>query len=568
MTYCIHCDEEHGEAVDFCPKTGRPIADVMQRMVGRTIAGRYKLVKCIGQGGMGTIFEAEHTLIGSKVAVKLLHEAFAEQREPVQRLYREARATGSIGHPNIIKVHDVGETSEGVPFLVMELLEGTSLGDHIEKHGPQPIWFVLEVAEQLLSALHAAHEAGIIHRDLKSDNVFLLRDAEGALKIKILDFGISKFVDPEFENMKLTQTGSVLGTPYDMSPEQASGKKDLDRRIDIYSAGVILYECLLGAIPHSASNYNALLIQIITQDVEPFRRIRPDVPEKLELAVLRALARRRDDRWPTAMEFLEAIVALRRSLPYEVLHGEPLVNREDAPVDRNSNTMDLGDVLLQSKVETPLAFENEGPREARRRSRRRITLGFFGSVALVIAVAVALFFGMSDGETSVPDPGAQGAPLQKGEGKGEVLGDVKAQESATVRIVVERQPAEAEVTVAGRSVPVAGLDVPRGQAKLEVIISAAGFVTQRTALVPDKDVKLVVALEPEAAPAPQIKKAGAAGKGQAKAGAAGKGKAGGAGEKPGGAQGAGGGKEVTPTVVKPQGADKPKGIDTPMDNPF
>jgi serine/threonine protein kinase len=559
MAYCIHCEEEHGDGVDFCPKTGRPITDVMQRMVGRTIAGRYKLARCIGQGGMGTIFEAEHTLIGSKVAVKLLHETFAQQREPVQRLYREARATGAIGHPNIIRVHDVGETSEGVPFLVMELLEGVSLGEHIERFGPQPIWFVLDVAEQMLSALHAAHEAGIIHRDLKSDNVFVLKADEGAVKIKILDFGISKFVDPEQENLKLTQTGSVLGTPYYMSPEQASGKKDLDRRIDIYSAGVILYECLVGAIPHSASNYNALLIQIITQDVKSFRRVRPDVPEKLEATILRALARRRDDRWATAVDFLEALVAVRRSLSYEVLHGAPLVNREDRPVDRDSATMDFGDVLLQSKVETPLAFENEGPREARRRSRRLFALGFVGSVALVIAVAATLLLNMRPGEPAAPverDHAAKADPAEAGGKRGG--GEPAA--GATVKVVVERSPAEAEVTLSGRIVPVDGLEVPRGTAPLEVVVSAAGYAAQRTDLVPDKDVKLVVALEPEAVPKAAVKK-GSGPKGAGKAG-------GGAGKKPDGDTAKGGGKEVAPAGGKAPGSGKPKGLDTPMDNPF
>jgi serine/threonine-protein kinase len=552
MAYCIHCEEEHGEGIDFCPKTGRPVADVMQRLVGRTIAGRYRLVRCIGQGGMGTIFEAEHTLIGSRVAVKLLHETFAEQREPVQRLYREARATGAIGHPNIIKVHDVGETSEGVPFLVMELLEGCSLGDHIERAGPQPIWFVLDVAEQMLSALHAAHEAGVIHRDLKSDNVFLLSGDEGAVKTKLLDFGISKFVDPDQENLKLTQTGSVLGTPYYMSPEQASGKKDLDRRIDIYSAGVILYECLIGAIPHSASNYNALLIQIITQDVRPFRRIRPDVPEKLEAAILKALARRRDDRWPTAVDFLEAIVAVRRELSYEVLHGAPLVHREERPVDRDSATMDFGDVLLQSKSETPLAFESEAPRAAKARSRR-IALGFVASIALVIAVAAAVVVGMQSAEPTAPAGGGGAAIAGPAAGGAE-----KVEPSPTIELFVERRPPEAEVTVGGRPVPVDGLDLPRGEAKLEVVIRAAGYVEQRTEIVPDRDVKLVVALEPVAAPPAPAKAGGTAGK---KAGAAGK-KA--AGQKSGG----GGTGAVAPAGGKPTGTDKPKGLDAPMDNPF
>jgi eukaryotic-like serine/threonine-protein kinase len=406
MAYCVHCDEEHGEGVDFCPKTGRPIIDVVERLLGRTIAGRYKLTRCIGQGGMGTIFEAEHTLIGSKVAVKLLHETFAAQREPVQRLYREARATGAIGHPNIIKVHDVGETSEGVPFLVMELLEGESLGAHIERTGPLPIKFVFDVAEQMLSALNAAHGAGIIHRDLKSDNVFLPRAGSDRPVIKILDFGISKFIDPEAENLKLTQTGSVLGTPYYMSPEQASGKKDLDHRIDLYSAGIILYECLVGAIPHTASNYNALLIQIITQDVKPFRRIRPDVPEALEAAVLRSLSRRREDRWQTAVDFSEAILAIRRSLPFEVLHGAPIVQRESRPADRDSSTVDIGDVLLKSKSETPLAFESRPPPEPPRSRSRRIAAGFVASFVVVLFAAAGVIYSIRGGESAPPPPAA------------------------------------------------------------------------------------------------------------------------------------------------------------------
>jgi serine/threonine-protein kinase len=284
--------------------------------------------------------------------------------------------------------------------------------------------------------------------------------------------------------------------------------------------------------------------------VKSFRSIRPDVPEKLEAAILRALSRRRDDRWPTAMDFMEAIIAMRRSLPYEVLHGEPLVNRDDRPVDRNSNTMDLGDVLLQSKVETPLAFENEGPRGARRRSRRRIALGLWGSIALVVAVAATLFFNMKSGEPSTPDRIVQADPP-----KAEKVGGA----AATVKVVVERRPAQAEVTVAGRVVPVDGLELPRGEAELELVIRADGYVTQRTVLVPDKDVKLTVALEPQPAPKPQVKKPGGP-KGAAKAGDAGK--------KPAGGQTAGGGKEVVPAAAKTPGTDKPKGLDTPMDNPF
>ncbi len=408
MPRCVHCDQEHAEGAHFCPVTGRPFGNVAERMIGRTLGGKYRLERAIGQGGMGTIFEATHTAIGSKVAVKLLHEAFAEKREPVQRLYREARATGAIGHPSIIKVFDVGETSDGIPFLVMELLEGESLGDHVESHGPRPLGFVLDVGIQMLSALQAAHEAGIIHRDLKSDNVFLLAGAGDGVSLKILDFGISKFTTPDGENLRLTQTGSVLGTPYYMAPEQARGVKDLDRRLDIYAAGVILYELLLGTIPRRSSNYNALLIEIITEDVSPFRHIRTDVPERLEAAVLRALARNRDLRWPDAKSLMGELQAIREHTPAHVLQGEsPPVDRAGAlRWTHNSETLDFGSLSSREPIpETRLAFETGGKR------RRALLLGALGIVLAAVAILAWLFAAGGD-ETPQSQPVVGGpAPI-------------------------------------------------------------------------------------------------------------------------------------------------------------
>ena len=387
----------------FCPATGRPFVNVAERMIGRTVGGKYRLERAIGQGGMGTIFEATHTAIGSKVAVKVLHEHYAEKREPVQRLYREARATGAIGHPSIIKVFDVGETADGIPFLVMELLEGESLGENVERLGPRPLGFVLEVGVQMLSALHAAHRAGIIHRDLKSDNVFLLADAGGATRIKILDFGISKFTTPESEDLRLTQTGSVLGTPYYMAPEQARGLKDLDHRIDLYAAGVILYELLLGTIPHGASNYNALLIEIITQDVQPFRGLRSDVPERLEAAVLRALARNRDLRWPDAMSLMGELQAISEGIPAAVLRGDPPAVKAQGPLrwTHDSETMDFDSFPLENPTgETGLAFESGASAERRGATgyrRRALLLGAGGIALAAAAMLVGLLAAGGDG---------------------------------------------------------------------------------------------------------------------------------------------------------------------------
>jgi len=408
MSRCPHCGEDHADGAHFCPVTGRPFVDVSERMIGRTLGGRYRLERAIGQGGMGTIFEATHTAIGTKVAVKLLHEPFAEKREPVQRLYREARATGAIGHPSIIKVFDVGETADGIPFLVMELLEGESLGEHVERCGPRPLGFVLDVGIQMLSALHAAHRAGIIHRDLKSDNIFLLAQAGDEPRIKILDFGISKFTTPEAESLRLTQTGSVLGTPYYMAPEQARGLKDLDQRIDIYSAGVILYELLLGTIPHRSSNYNALLIEILTQDVQPFRELRPDVTERLEAAVLRALARVRDQRWPDAMSLMGELAAIREVIPAAVLRGEaPLVDGGAARRGgRDSETVDFDSLPVeQPPGESGPAFEvGTGPWSGRT-GRRRLALlfGAGGGAVLVGAVLALLLASGGAGQGSRPD---------------------------------------------------------------------------------------------------------------------------------------------------------------------
>jgi len=558
MPLCPHCDEIHEEGVDFCPKTGRPIVDIVDRMTGRVIAGKYRLIRAIGQGGMGTIFEAEHTMIGNHVAVKLLHQPFAERREPVQRLYREAKATGAVGHPNIIKVHDVGETADGVPFLVMELLHGESLGEKIEREGPQTLGFVFEVGSQLLSALNAAHRAGIIHRDLKSDNIFLMERDDGGIEVKILDFGISKFISPDMENLKLTQTGSVLGTPYYMSPEQASGKKDLDERIDIYSAGVILYEALVGTIPHTASNYNALLIEILTEDVKPFRWIRPDVPEDLEAAILRALSRAKEERWRGALDFLEALGASRRAMEEGDVWKEPVYRRDLSIADRDSKTMDINDVSLEELEDVPMAFETGGKttwKKIASSPRRRAAWigGGIGALLLLAAIVVWTVFPGETGEgPKSSDPGDRIIAGDQGSGdaEGTTAGDAGSGEDVSlVRLKVTRVPADAEVTVDGIEVPPEGMDLARTGITMKLVASAPGHETKTLDIVPTVDLDLEMELErsPDAEAA-----AGAGGaKGGKKGGKKGGAKGGGKGGKKGGKKG--GGKDS---------------LDRPMDNPF
>jgi len=573
MPTCPHCDQSHDTGTDYCPRTGRPIADVADRMIGRTVAGKYKLTRCIGQGGMGTIFEAEHTLIGNKVAVKLLHEPFAVKREPVQRLYREAQATGAIGHPNIIKVHDVGETEEGVPFLVMELLDGESLGDHIERNGPRPLGFVLDVAIQMLSALNAAHKAGIIHRDLKSDNLFLLRTDDDALRIKILDFGISKITSPEADGLKLTQTGTLLGTPYYMSPEQASGKSDLDTRIDIYAAGVIIYETLLGVVPHRADNYNALLIEIITEDVAPFSYMRPDIPARLEAAVLKALSRSRHDRWATAVDLMEELVAIRREVPVSALHGAPVLGEKIEPVDRNSATLDISDVPAAHRgAVSQLAFETGGGTiQPPARARLAKAAGWVGGSVLLVGLIALAFLWLfdSEGEVAPPPEDDVAAP----DGEGEPPNDV----STSVLLAVRATPHDAIVTADGERVTEAGIYVARGSSPIEVRVEAEGFEARALEVVPVTDLDLDIALDPLPEPEVDTSVEPDTGSVEVAAGKGGKGK---------GKGGKGGGKKPPkgPGTKPPDKAgdkppkkpgDKPpkkpprdQSLDRPMDNPF
>src|SRR5262245_23843693 len=225
-------------------------------MVGATLADRYQVMHKIGEGGMVAVYEARHTVIGKRVAVKVLLEKFLEKPELVARLLQEARLASSIGHENIVDVTDFGTTSDGRAFVVMEFLEGESLAQLVIRDAPLPIERSLRIARQIASALGAAHDKGIVHRDVKPENVYLVRRGD-ADYVKVVDFGVSKVVQTREEGpewQRLTRTGMVLGTPLYMSPEQARGGEDVDARADVWAVGVMLYECLTGEVPFRAKH--------------------------------------------------------------------------------------------------------------------------------------------------------------------------------------------------------------------------------------------------------------------------------------------------------------------------
>ena len=219
---------------------------------GQVLLGKYELTRMLGQGGMGEVWEGEHQLTGRRVAVKVLSESYLANKKVVARFGREARAASAVQHEGIVEILDQDRTAEGVPFLVMEFLEGESVGQRIKGRGKLSQAEALAIMLPLLEALDAAHQAGVIHRDLKPDNVFIMPGMRGQERIKILDFGISQKAD-EIEH-RLTQEGSVLGTPHYMSPEQARGVGTIDVRVDVYAAAVMFYECVVGEVPFDAGN--------------------------------------------------------------------------------------------------------------------------------------------------------------------------------------------------------------------------------------------------------------------------------------------------------------------------
>jgi serine/threonine-protein kinase len=283
---------------------------VVDALVGHTLADRYRLTRKIGEGGMGAVYEAQHVQLSKPVAVKVLRDKYLDRPEVAKRLVQEARLASSIRHENIIDITDSGSTEDGRTFVVMEHLVGQSLAELLRREGALPEGRVLEIARQAASALGAAHARGIVHRDVKPENLFLL-DRGGRDFVKVLDFGISKSMKPGAppteESLRLTHTGMVLGTPLYMSPEQARGDDDLDERIDVYALGVILYECLTGEVPFRANNYLGVISAVVNQEVTPVRKLRPEmrISEALEQVVQKAMAKSRDDRYPS----MAAVVA-------------------------------------------------------------------------------------------------------------------------------------------------------------------------------------------------------------------------------------------------------------------
>jgi len=292
-------------------------------MIGRVIDDKYRIIEAIGEGGMSSIYEAEHLGLDRRVALKVLHAALADDAEAVARLRQEAQVVATIGHPNICEVFDMGRVANGSHYLVMERLRGESLADRLKDEGPMSFLELAPLVRQILKALAAAHKKGILHRDLKPENIFIEEARQfGKVTAKLLDFGISKSMSYDFvQDQRLTHTGMVMGTPYYMAPEQARGDSGLDQRVDLWAVGVIMYEALTGRRPFVATNYNALLVKILTSKPRPVQKLDPSIPEDVAAIVDRALSKLREDRFQEADEFRARLERVERAIRQDNPHA-------------------------------------------------------------------------------------------------------------------------------------------------------------------------------------------------------------------------------------------------------
>jgi Protein kinase domain len=281
--------------------------------VGDLLAGKYRVERILGEGGMGVVVAAHHELLDQHVAVKLLYQDIAD-REAQSRLLLEARACAKLQSEHVARVVDVDTGADGLPFIVMELLEGADLCQIADARGALPRWLVVDYVLQALEGLAHAHSRGIVHRDLKPSNLFLANRPDGTQIIKILDFGISKSTEPgdsggaRKKQMQLTGGRAVLGSPPYMSPEQVRSPKTVDARTDIWSLGIVMYELLTNSMPFGGDEMNETFAQILEKEPQPIRQIVHGVPEGLERIVMRCLAKNRDERFADVAELARALV--------------------------------------------------------------------------------------------------------------------------------------------------------------------------------------------------------------------------------------------------------------------
>ena len=429
-------------------------------MIGETV-NNYRITELLGEGGMGAVFLAEHPFMGRKAAIKVLRREFAEDMALVERFMNEARAANAIRHPNIIDIIDVGRLPSGIPYLMMEFLEGESLAKRLTR-GPFDLPDAIDVMLQTTAALAAAHGKGIVHRDLKPDNLYLVPDESAAtgVRVKVLDFGIAKLRADMSGGMAKTQVGSLMGTPPYMSPEQCRGvTEEIDHRTDVYAMGIILFEMLCGEPPFMSAGWGDVVLAHLTKPPPSPRSRNAAIPESIEVVIMKALEKSADARFQSAGEMRAALrsmssVSTFPPRPTGTLPGMsmmPTPGPAKMPTTFRTATGEVADLRKAQSTDAGAAAPDT---VVLGKGRRNLVIA---GVAAVAAIGVVVAVATSGGNTTASKttvaapPAAVAAPVVPA-GPPAAAPPHEAQAPAQVLVRLASQPAGALVTDAKRGV--------------------------------------------------------------------------------------------------------------------
>jgi serine/threonine protein kinase len=317
MKSCPECTATYPDDYAVCPRDGAPLHESTLWQIGTVVHGKYRIQARLGEGGMAIVYKAHHELLDEYHALKVIRPELARDPEFMSRFRNEAIMARKLNHPNAVRVYDLDIAEDGLPFIAMELVVGDTLTTLIQRTGPLPISLVLSIAAHICDALDAAHKLGLIHRDIKPDNIVLIAQPQGPPKAKLLDFGICRLREEIAGSKGLTQTGMMIGTPEYMSPEQALGKRGgaLDGRSDIYSLGIVMYRMLTGELPFKAETTVEMILQHLRTAPVPPHRLKPSlaIPESVSAIVMKALEKAPEKRFATGAEMAAAIKRARGS---------------------------------------------------------------------------------------------------------------------------------------------------------------------------------------------------------------------------------------------------------------
>jgi eukaryotic-like serine/threonine-protein kinase len=506
ITACPQCALEYTRGEVFCAVDGARLLPVSSHggfgvegsdpLIGQTLAGRYKIVRKIGEGGMGIVYEAVHVIIEKRVALKVLREDFSHREDVVERFRQEAKSASRIGHEHIVDISDFGITPGGAHFFVMEFLQGNDLADELERRGPLPTRRAIEIVLQCCKALGAAHAKGIVHRDMKPENIYLLSRDTGEDFVKIVDFGIAKMSEIDetgasTPGRRLTRTGMIFGTPEYMSPEHAAGK-ELDHRVDIYALGIILYELLTGRVPFLGDTFMGILSQHMFESLPPLTAVHPgcSAPPELERLIQHAVAKSADERPQTMDAFAQELIRVRDQATSPLSSSLPppgTITHVDrvpyAPTVASSRPPRL------DAPRPPAMFVEDEP-IARPSARTPLLLMGFGVLLVIAAAAMMVVFRRSPPAQAVVAP-----VLPPVFTAPPVVPEVEPEPAPATQVTLEviSDPVGATVEADGRAVCAATpcrFQVERGT-KLKLAVQKSGYKPSATELTPERDLNQV-----------------------------------------------------------------------------